>query len=161
MIGRIASRGNVERTCNAILLEFVGEPRVKRRRRLLIERYYGLLAAAIGREIDLARIKRKPLAIDVGRDTQARLPLAGTQPVLLVVVIRPLEFATAADVVVVFRAATPLGMFLHSSLHYHQGKDHHATQGSLGEDIHFSHSEACSTSSRHLSISFDLSTMIC
>ena len=116
MIGRIASRGNVKRMCNSILLEFVREPRVKRRRRLLIERYHGPLAAAIGREIDLARIKRKPFAIDVGRDTQARLPLTGTQPVRLVVVIPPLELAAAADVAVVFRAATPLGTDLHSSL---------------------------------------------
>ena len=122
MIGRIARRGNVEQTCNAILLEFVREPRVKRRRRPLIERYHGPLGAAIGREIDLARIKRKPLAIDVGRDPQARLPLAGTQPVRGVVVIPPLEFATAADVAVVFRAATRLGIFLHVSLHYHQGR---------------------------------------
>jgi hypothetical protein len=113
----IASRGNVEQTCNAIFLEFVREPRVKRRRRLLIERYHGPPATAIGREIGLSRIKRKPLAIDVGRDTQARLPVAGTQPVRLVVVIPPLEFVTAADVAVVFRTATCLSVFLHISLH--------------------------------------------
>src|SRR5205807_461543 len=104
-IGCIASVGTLAETGNAILLEFVREPRVKRRRRLLIERYHGPLAAAIRREIDLARIERKPLAVDVGRDTQARLPVAGTQPVWLVVIIPPLEFATASDIAVIFRTA--------------------------------------------------------